>query len=55
MGILMRVVDRVVVLDHGEKIPEGWPAQVAGRSARDRGLLGTQPAACGWLARGARV
>ena len=29
MATLMRVVDRVVVLDHGEKIAEGAPAQVA--------------------------
>ena len=29
MGVLMRVVDRVIVLDHGEKIFEGAPAQVA--------------------------
>ena len=29
MGVLMRVVDRVMVLDHGEKIAEGLPAQVA--------------------------
>jgi branched-chain amino acid transport system ATP-binding protein len=27
MGVLMRVVDRVIVLDHGEKIFEGAPAQ----------------------------
>ena len=27
MGVLMRVVDRVVVLDHGEVIFEGRPAQ----------------------------
>jgi branched-chain amino acid transport system ATP-binding protein len=27
MGVLMRVVDRVVVLDHGEKIFEGLPIQ----------------------------
>ncbi len=26
MGVLMRVVDRVIVLDHGEKIFEGAPA-----------------------------
>ena len=38
MGVLMRVVDRVMVLDHGEKISEG-PAEPGGeRSARDRGL-----------------
>jgi branched-chain amino acid transport system ATP-binding protein len=29
MGVLMRVVDRVIVLDHGEKIFEGAPAQAA--------------------------
>ena len=29
MGVLMRVVDRVMVLDHGEKISEGLPHQVA--------------------------
>jgi branched-chain amino acid transport system ATP-binding protein len=29
MATLMRVVDRVVVLDHGEKIAEGAPAAVA--------------------------
>jgi branched-chain amino acid transport system ATP-binding protein len=29
MGVLMRVVDRVMVLDHGEKIAEGLPARVA--------------------------
>jgi branched-chain amino acid transport system ATP-binding protein len=30
MGVLMRVVDRVMVLDHGEKISEGLPSAVAG-------------------------
>jgi branched-chain amino acid transport system ATP-binding protein len=29
MGVLMRVVDRVMVLDHGEKISEGLPGVVA--------------------------
>jgi branched-chain amino acid transport system ATP-binding protein len=29
MGVLMRVVDRVMVLDHGEKIAEGSPNEVA--------------------------
>jgi branched-chain amino acid transport system ATP-binding protein len=30
MGVLMRVVDRVMVLDHGEKIAEGLPTDVVG-------------------------
>jgi branched-chain amino acid transport system ATP-binding protein len=29
MGVLMRIVDRVIVLDHGEKIFEGAPATAA--------------------------
>ena len=29
MRVLMRVVDRVIVLDHGEKIAEGLPGEVA--------------------------
>src|SRR5581483_1037974 len=29
MGVLMRIVDRVIVLDHGEKIFEGKPAEAA--------------------------
>ena len=29
MGVLMRIVDRVMVLDHGEKIAEGPPVKVA--------------------------
>jgi len=33
MGVLMPIVDRVIVLDHGEKIFEGLPAEAA-RDAR---------------------
>ncbi len=29
MGVLMRIVDRCIVLDHGEKIAEGLPGEVA--------------------------
>jgi len=29
MGVLMRIVDRVIVLDHGEKIFEGTPQQAS--------------------------
>jgi branched-chain amino acid transport system ATP-binding protein len=29
MGVLMRVVDRVIVLDHGEKIFEGKPSDAS--------------------------
>jgi branched-chain amino acid transport system ATP-binding protein len=29
MGVLMKIVDRVIVLDHGEKIFDGAPAQAA--------------------------
>jgi branched-chain amino acid transport system ATP-binding protein len=29
MGVLMRIVDRVIVLDHGEKIFDGEPARAA--------------------------
>ena len=35
MGVLMRVVDRCVVLDHGEVIAEGKPAEVT----RDRKVI----------------
>ena len=38
MGVLMRVVDRVMVLDHGEKISEGPAERGVERSAGGRGL-----------------
>ena len=38
MDFVMNLVDRIVVMDFGAKLAEGWPARGERRSARARGL-----------------
>jgi branched-chain amino acid transport system ATP-binding protein len=54
MGVLMRVVDRVMVLDHGEKISEGLPADVVNDPRVVEVYLGTDADATQAVAEAAR-
>lgn len=47
MGVLMRVVDRCVVLDHGEIIAQGLPSEVAADERVVEVYLGTDVPAAG--------
>ncbi len=54
MGVLMRVVDRVMVLDHGEKISEGLPGEVSNDPRVVEVYLGTDAVATQAAAAAAR-
>jgi branched-chain amino acid transport system ATP-binding protein len=54
MGVLMRVVDRVMVLDHGEKISEGLPTEVVNDPRVVEVYLGTDADATQAVAEAAR-
>jgi branched-chain amino acid transport system ATP-binding protein len=54
MGVLMRVVDRVMVLDHGEMIAEGLPSEVSADPRVIEVYLGTDADAVQAAAAGGR-